>query len=82
MKKKNFMQLLNKNVKINVWFDSRSKLFSVTFFVTAIDISSERVQQYSAELFCDDFPAYLFSMVEITCWNLFPCPCPCGNVER
>jgi len=30
-------------------------------------------QQQSTNMFCDDFPAYLFSLVDISGWNLSPC---------
>jgi hypothetical protein len=38
-----------------------------------IDTSSVRFQQYSSNIFCEEFTAYLFSMVEIPRWNLSEC---------
>jgi hypothetical protein len=68
--KKSFMQLRNKNVKIND-FNSCLKLFSVTSsFVTG---NRHLFGKVPTNVFCNDFPAYLSSLVEISLWNLSPC---------
>jgi len=70
----NLMQLHNKNMKINVSFLSHIQLLSVTHsFVTDNVHHFNRFQQQSANIFCESFPAYLSSTVEISWWKLSPC---------
>jgi hypothetical protein len=83
---KTFTQLRNKNVKINVGFNSQLKLFSVTSFVTGNRHLFSKVP--TRQLTCS---VTTFLRIFSPWWNLFPCSLllrpgsegrsPSGNVK-